>query len=195
MPFKPLSSSNSDETNLAQMNDMLRELYARDTVQIFKDDTGQRRVLLGKRGDDYGLFVSKATFDVFNASNDDLVFNSGQNVFKIVDSGTIVSPAISVSNPGAGNFDSGSATTTVSHSLGYIPAVIGYITGGASTYFPLPFHSVSGASTSCRWFTLYTIASDTDVVFQIDVTVYNQAFSLTGGEYTLNFYLLQESAN
>ena len=82
-----------------------------------------KRILLGKAGSDYGLFVSKAGIDVVNNSNvltssENLLFDSrvgiGSLPLKFHGQGTISAPAV-VGIP---------ASTTITHSLNYKPFVI-----------------------------------------------------------------------
>jgi len=82
-----------------------------------------KRILLGKAGSDYGLFVSKAGIDVVNNSNvltssENLLFDSrvgiGSLPLKFHGQGTISAPAV-VGIP---------ASTTITHSLNYKPLVI-----------------------------------------------------------------------
>ena len=82
-----------------------------------------KRILLGKAGSDYGLFVSKAGIDVVNNSNvltssENLLFDSrvgiGSLPLKFHGQGTISAPA-TVGTP---------ASTTITHSLNYKPLVI-----------------------------------------------------------------------
>jgi len=82
-----------------------------------------RRLVLGKAGSDYGLFVSKSGTDVINdsgvlTSGENLLFDSrvgiGSLPLKFHGQGTISAPAT------VGT----SATTTITHSLNYKPFVI-----------------------------------------------------------------------
>lgn len=85
----PLTSDNSREANNNQVNSLARDFRSKERTQIFKDDAGTRRVLLGKGADDfYGLKVSQEDVDVYSAADNELVFNSNQNVFKVVAQGT-----------------------------------------------------------------------------------------------------------
>ena len=77
------------------------------------------RVLLGKRGSDYGLFVSKPTQDVTNAAvSTNLSFDSrALGSLYVAGEGSPLKGESSIAAP------SGSPTAdTISHSLGYIPA-------------------------------------------------------------------------
>lgn len=107
---------------------MIRDLNKRERVDIFKDDAGTRRVLLGKGSNGfYGLKVSPEGVDVYTATDDQLIFNSDQNVFKI---DTILTGSIAVdfalaAGPGA---DAGFSQTSTNslvlpHGLSHIPVV------------------------------------------------------------------------
>ena len=82
-----------------------------------------RRVLLGKAGSDYGLFVSKAGTNVINnsgalTSSENLIFDSrvgiGSLPLKFHGQGTLTAPA-TLGTP---------SSTTITHSLNYKPFVI-----------------------------------------------------------------------
>lgn len=82
-----------------------------------------RRVLLGKAGSDYGLFVSKSGTDVVNNSNvltsgENLLFDSrvgiGSLPLKFHGQGTLTAPA-TLGTP---------SSTTITHPLNYKPFVI-----------------------------------------------------------------------
>lgn len=195
MSFKLLGGGSDLNGVVSDMNQNILELKGREVTEVFKDDTGVRRVLSGKRGDDYGLFVSKPTFDVFTAADDELIFNSGQNVFKIVQSGTIESPALSIADPGA-QYASDDAITSLEHGLGYKPAVIGYL-DNLGVYYQLPFYFPRGTGTSAAiaWPFLQISVDDTNVNLNFNVTVFDQSWSSTVGDFTVKYYLLQETAN
>lgn len=77
VPQIPGNASQSDIINTA--NTAIGELNNRDSVLIFKDDVGTRRVLLGKGNDFYGIKVSKTGSDVYSATDDELLFSSSFN--------------------------------------------------------------------------------------------------------------------
>lgn len=187
MNFRPLSTQNSDITNLGQINDMMRELSKLDEIQIFKDDSGTRRVLLGKGKDGfYGLKVSQPGVDVWDAANDELVFNSEQNVFKIVQDPVTV-PVTAPANT--------TNSTTIAHNLGYKPAIVAFLEAGVA----------SGARTPLPTWTSATrddangfVKFNTWINAEVDGTnVYIRFFNATGaavGPLNVTYYLLQESA-
>lgn len=85
MSVTPVNSSSSQAAVANTINSIAQELEAMKNVQIFKDDTTTRRVLLGKGADGfYGIKVSKENSDVFSAADDDLLFSSSFNNESIV---------------------------------------------------------------------------------------------------------------
>lgn len=180
----PLIGGGSDlSSTIAATNNAIREINNREVTEIFKDDTGTRRVILGKRGDDYGLFVSKAGFDAFTAGDDDLVFNSNQNVFKIVSEGNV---NITADN-GGGTGVIGQVTIT--HNLGYIPAIFAFVDIG-SVWIPLPAMTAGSAGATVIAFTEYVqVASITTT----EVLFYFHKSTSGSTTYNLKYFLMQES--
>lgn len=186
MSFRPLNSFNSLDQNFGQATDMFRELYARETVEIYKDNTGTRRVLLGKGANNfYGLRVSKTGFDVYDTADTNLAFNSNQNVFKIVQilTSSITAPA-NVNN-----------ITTIPHGLTYTPAVIGFLEAGIASNTRTPLPTWTGLS---RDDTNHVINFRTWINLEANQTnVYINFFNSTAasiGPLNVTIYLLQESA-
>lgn len=179
------------------VNSLIRDVEGMQTTQIFKDDAGTRRVLLGRGANGfYGLKVSEDGIDVFDAADEDLVFNSNNNVFKIVSSGFINSPAVTIAAPGAGNFGTDTQySANVSHGLGYAPIVLGFTADGGY-YKPLPLAgSTAGSATSAFWQELFVVADATNVYVGYHIMTYGQAISAAAGFYRVKYYLLQESAS
>lgn len=186
MPFVPLNSGNSLTQNFGQATDMFRDLFGREVTEIFKDDAGTRRVLLGKGANGfYGLKVSPESVDVYTAADDDLVFNSSQNVFKIVDSGTVTIPVIS-GVPG-------SSTVTYTHNLGYIPVVLAFSgASGDGAMLPNIGWNAGGVNDGKIFRQVYTsVVSTTQVTF----ARIEGATGSIGIAEPIKFFLLQESAN
>lgn len=84
MSVTPVNSGSSQAAVANTVNSLAKELESTKSVQVFKDDTGTRRVILDKDG----LRTSEAGVDVYSATNDQLTFNSNYNLPKIVASGT-----------------------------------------------------------------------------------------------------------
>lgn len=169
-----LIGGGSDLTSTqSQMNQNLLEIKGREVTEFFKDDTGTRRVMLGKGKDGfYGLKVSQEGSDVYDATNDQLVFNSDNNVFKIVDSQLVEVSA--------------SGDTSFNHGLSYTPSIVAYLDydGTGSNLWPLPFIQQSGGSITV----LITVRVTPSAV----ILNSNQTLSTPA---SIRYYLLQETAN
>lgn len=147
----------------------------------------------GLQGDGtIGLKVAQPGIDVTTATNAQLIFNSSQDVFKIVMSGTISLNTVSVSDAGAGLYNSNSVTTTVAHNLGYAPVVIGYI-NVVTQYIAMPYTILDGAGALATWQS-YSISVD-----QFNIYVTSQVLALHQAKTTIpaqvKYFLLQESAS
>ncbi len=141
----------------------------------------------------WGFKVAQPGVDVTTASDNQLIFNSQQDVFKIV-----VSDVTSVTIPNG--YSAGSVyTTTVQHNLGYIPAHLVYFNPGSALGFPnneyltLPWSylAMDGASDGgVVWvqFTAYT----TTTVLVIQATMFTSS-GFFAGVIPFKYYLLQES--
>lgn len=187
MSFKLLGGGSDLPTVISDVNQNVLELKNRETTEIFKDDTGIRRVLLGKGADGfYGLKVSKPTFDVYSAGDDELAFNSDQNVFKIVQTDTY-------------NFTvdgTSSQFISIPHDLSFSPVIIAYISFSGN-YNPLPT-SLSSSSFTVLGATYVGFQSwlsfsvdQTNIYFNLD----NPSGAYNGSIVPIKYYLLQETAN
>lgn len=118
------------------------------------------------------------------------------NSFKIVQEGTILSPAQSISDPGAGTWGTAALGTTVlAHGLNSIPGLLGYLAQPGTPYIPMPYTSTVFSGTAGRFWTLSLQVDATNLYFSSEVTVFHQSFAITTGEFTAKYYLLQETAN
>ena len=151
----------------------------------FYDSTGVMRSLTGMYPDgSVKSKLSQAGYSVDTATNDQLVWSSDFNVFKIVSSGTTTIAANGSSN----------ASASVAHSLPYLPAVIGYIYDGTS-YYPLPNFQVTTTGAPARTITgLVNVTVDTtNVTFQAQgLGVPPATFST---DIVVKYYLLRETVN
>lgn len=63
-----------------QLNEWGRAISNEGLVKLYKDNTGNNRVLIGLQGNDFsGIKVSKVGTDVTTATDDDLIFSSDFN--------------------------------------------------------------------------------------------------------------------
>jgi hypothetical protein len=154
--------------------------------QILAVQDGTNKAVMGFYGDanKFGFKVAKDGIDVLTAGPLELIFNSENNVFKIVDTAIVPSPAFS---PGT------TQTTTIPHGLDYGPLVVGFL--GTSTGFkPLPtFTSVgTGGGGSMSLDAMVDISSDDDNIY---ISTYSAGTTASAGFYTVRYYILQETAN
>lgn len=193
MSYKLLGGGSNLDTIVNDMNQNVLELKNQEVSKVIKDETGTRVVILDKNG--LRTTQPGAGIDVFTAEDSEFTFNSNNNVFKIVDEGTISSPDISIPAPGAGNYDTEINTTFVSHDLGYTPAVIAFLED-SSGYFTLPYTKTTGSGTAATWQTLHAVTTTTQVGFRINaMATGGTGLTLAAGNWTLKYYLLQETAN
>lgn len=165
-----------------QVNQNIAQLKVQDVTNIFKDDTGTRRVLLGKgKNDFYGMKVSQVGTDVYDGADEDMVFNSDNNLFKIVTTGTYTL---------TGTYDGAVEhynVFTIPHGLAFTPVVIAFYDGTR----PLPFFEV-GAGLSVEIQAMWEISVD-----ETNIYILHTIPTGTSGDYfnTIKYYLLQETAN
>lgn len=119
-------SSESIRTNQIRqdaLNGRLSFDQARNRI-IGRQGDGLARLLLLADGLDFFLKISDTGIDVLNATDDQLTFNSKNNLFKIAESDTIDYDIPSLSMSGANAF----ASKMVPHTQGDEPLVIAFIT-------------------------------------------------------------------
>ena len=216
MALTPVSSSNSDSSNLNQINDMVRQLNNESQTKVFKGPNNVNALITGKLPNDIGygfqfsdsdnvpriigyidannnpIFkISESGVDVTTATDDQLNFNSTQNTFKIVSTGTVT-----VDKAANDSFES----TSIAHGLDYIPAMICYIRydtgGGVYTQIPTPLYTLTdnGAGALDVTRAITATIDTTNINFSISTpntgSTYTNAYSAT-----FRYYLLQETAN
>lgn len=153
--------------------------------------------------DDWGLFVADDGVDVMtNTDLSKLVFNSSQNTFKIVASGTAISNTYTVSGGSSGvwtNFLAG-GPLTIAHNLGYTPSVIAYVkitTTNQYILLPTTTQSIVGNSGTGAAFNRIAVNVDSNNLYILDTTLVNGIVttSYTAGGLNIKYFLLQETAN
>jgi hypothetical protein len=185
-------------TDPAQVNAMINKNFAEidneNVKKLFYDENGVPSIIIGIQQDGKSrIKVAKAGYDVTTAADSELAFNSSQNVFKIVQTGTgsFTKPANTVV-----------ASTTITHNLGFQPAFVAYWWDTDTTvyYESIPSMSVmqSGAyaglianSTSCR-------ADDTVFYVQMDTPNWGAGSNplyVNAANIGFRYYLLQETAS
>lgn len=166
----------------------------------FFDAAGLGLAQFGKFADDtFALKVAKAGIEVSSATNDQLVFNSGQNVFKIVKTGTLSVPGGSFST-GSNQYSSLTpAGANVAHGLGFIPAFLAFDDSGGASYTLLP--NTLTAPQGTNYFANFTLSAFVDNTnFGVSLTGWGFNSPALGTSFTyptsnVRYYLLQETAN
>jgi len=161
---------------------------------VGRDSNDKIRLLINSMDEDFSMKIAKPGFDATDATDAQLIFNSSQNVFKIVASGTASKVISSLAQDATD-------TLTVPHSLGYIPAAIIYLNGTGSTYlaanryYPAPIVVPIKVGATYYPGIIYNYSID---AMNIYFTVENRS-ALTPitdiGTTNWRYYLLQETAN
>lgn len=202
MSFQLIGAGSDLSSTQTQINKNLLELKNNETTTVFKDDAGTRRVLLGKGADGfYGVKVSQEGIDVYSAADNELVFNSSQNVFKVSEAGTVSLASQSV---GAGL--SVDQKFTIPHDLGRVPAFNAFVlvtnTGQAainqfpSTYYVSISNVFSYTESGGTGLNYSHVAGIDEDNFYFTRSVFNgSASTQTIAASTLKYYIYEESAN
>lgn len=148
------------------------------------------------------LKVAKEGYDASNASNDQLVFNSDQNIFKIVDSGTATIPGFTIGISDT----SGTSSVDVMHNLGFPPAFLAYATDQAGNLSQLPiwygevytFLFAGTVAINTPDGRIYGVSKSDRVTFYStltngDVGILDPSFQTMPAK-DIKYYLLQETA-
>jgi hypothetical protein len=196
MAIPPVTGNNSDSANNTTINSLIREVNNQETTKIIKDDTGVRRVLIGSGANGFeGIKVSKSGTDVYTASNDQLIFNSEQNVFKIAVSGNT---STTVTNLAAGT----TKTLTIAHNLGLQPAIlcyvnlpnlgVGFYEASGLTLMPaqIMFRDASGFGNIL----VYTSTRVDTTNLYIDIINPTTGLVGAGETWSFKYYIMQETA-
>jgi hypothetical protein len=128
--------------------------------------------------------VAKAGFNVLTATDDQLIFNSNQDMFKIKTSGT---GSMTVPSSGTGGWGN---HITIPHGLSYVPAVMGFVkvfrddelTGD----FWFPAIPAPGGSEQ------QSIAADATNIYLIAIV--DDITAWYGHVFSFRYYILQETA-
>lgn len=170
----------ADGLNPFQMSD-----GANNIINIGKDSVGN-----------YTLKVSQPGFNAFDAADSNLIFNSSQNIFKIVDKVTRVTATYSISGT-ASEWKSFNVMSpdVYQHNLGYIPVVIAFIEVSAGQRVLMPY-TFSSTPTTSQFVTTQVSVNATDTyLYFTDLTRVYGAYSATGGGHNVTCFLMQETAN
>lgn len=160
-----------------------------------------RGVIVNDGSNNIGLFgidesgnvvikIAKPGFNADTASDDELIFNSSQDIFKIAYKGTTT---INVPDTSSNTYFS-----TITHNLGYVPYVIAFVKpafGGSTIdeYQPMPYMPTTHSATLGNALVILeacqvSATSPTQVTFSVSVGVDDNR-----GDWIIEYYLLQES--
>jgi hypothetical protein len=127
-------------------------------------------------------------------SLDTIVSPDNLDHFEIMKAGTGFFPAVTTSNPGAGNFTLGHGSTTIFHGLGYTPVIMAFlsIVGSGRTY-PMPLNIYSTPTTATQGFVAFECYSDENNTYLLtDIIAYGASFAVLGSTYQAQYYLMRE---
>ena len=210
--------NSQDPANLAQniqnlinevnkMNSTSSQLRQTQNAEVANDGTTDRVVFGFQQGlQEWGLFSSQPGKDALTTTNlSDFIFNSNQNVFKIIEVLTGEIPAFSI------NGTSAYSAVSIPHNQNFTPIVnvfvsgmLVYYSGGAQvvadSYIPLPIFTTNAINTysfpsgSGTYYTgfnvLYAVtASDVIVSLSISTTSTTDTFSAI----PVTIFVLQQS--
>jgi len=190
--FQPTTSL---EDNLAYLNQNFDVIDDQDLTKIINNGTTPT-ILFGYQaggfnGLDYGLKVAKPGVDVIHATDDQLVFSSAFNVFKIVKTMTLTL------TKAAASADTG--LVSAPHDLGYVPTFAAFASYDGTLYQPMPISTpeISGAGVGLTVLSAFAQADSTNVYAELLAPNTGSVHSFYGGVMNIDvkFYLMRETAN
>jgi hypothetical protein len=192
LPPVPPNAPTRDQ--ITAINRIIDELNAQRKLKIINDGT-TNRILLGQYQNTFsGLKVSKQGKDVVTASNQDLIFNSEQNVLKIINTNTT---SINVPNP----LPTGTITATVPHNQTFAPAFLAFVSTPALAAYGIPNSQIVGLpyilptsiGTADAPLLVQARTDASSIYFDI-INYQSAALPDLGGTWSFKYYILQESA-
>lgn len=188
VPVTPMMDSNR---MAAVISSNFRQLENLNRVQIFKDETGVNRIILGRLPDgSYGMKVSQEGVDVTEATDAELILDTSNNLFKIVDTGELtVTKAV----------NSESAVGSVSHDLGYAPLVIAFVVPFAGfsagpTQTPAMIVETSGTNAGRVKYLANIDPGAAAISFNIYTPNYTGSYYTDTFDSVFKYYILRETA-
>jgi hypothetical protein len=213
MPYRfvPIGSTTSFQDALPVINNNFAQLDGEAVTKTFNGANGQPSFILGQLPGSLGeglvmkdkdgnvsiaayidaddkpiLKVAGVGKDAITGSDEDMIFNSAQDIFKIVKTDTVTLHR-AVNNM--------TGTLSVAHGLGYEPIAIAYALL-SGTYLPLPWLSTTPLG-------IGSMGIDKDIGFSVDATNLNLFTDVDDGgiwfgtaeSFSVKYYLLQETAN
>lgn len=187
------SVSYSGQNQVDTLTSKVRLEEGKGRLVIF-DGTNNLGVFGFDANGEVAVKIAKPGFDADTATDAQLIFNSSQNVFKIVDTNTLTLPAMAAA---AGSFTTASASATTSIATSTALAVMGFVTSGTSTGFTaLPYMRTELDGIGRVGGVGYIIEIGSSVVggfLQVNVNGTNYQNSIRGS-FQIRYYVLQETA-
>lgn len=149
------------------------------------------RLLATSRDGQFSLRISQAGKEVATATDEELIFNSDRNLFKIIDTKT---GKVTVSWVGASPGPIQTFTKTIAHGQSNTPAILAFAndpTEAAGTYRPLPYDVVAydGVARMGIAARMTYSVNQVDLKFTVQTTT-----NLVNGDWPFRYYILQETA-
>jgi hypothetical protein len=192
--------NNATDSQLQYLNNYSQEVFFANGLANTLVGSRVANSINGLSTSEEGFFVAQQGIDVRNATDRQLVFNSGNDVLQIIATGN-VETSLSFSNQ--------SATVTVPHNLGYIPASLVYcqistninslpsettIPAYSGNFVQTPFN-LFGLNGSGGLGLLSSIFTESDTT-NIYISTQQQFFDgSTVYNYTCAYYIMSESIN
>lgn len=210
--FQPVGKGTSDSGRWAQANKNFAQLDREAVTKVFKNILGNEGTVIGQLPNDLGtgfimnsldgvpliyaavdndgqpiLKVAKTGHDATSASDENLVFNSAQNVLKVIKTDTVNLPALGAAGS-SGDTSTITVNTGVSSTKPY--TYLAYMTNDSGGYIQLPFFALNYSG-----FFQETRSCDAAVSGgQVQLRIYSQNFTgFSTPARTLKYYLLSES--
>lgn len=162
---------------------------------IGRDENFVPRMLILADGLQFVMKISEEGVDVLTATEDQLIFNSDNNLFKIGIAGSGQAPAIT-KVLAATNTYVGVDQNSIPHGLSYVPEPIGFVIVGSNKYalpYTRAYPLVSGGGIGVD---TYTISTDATNVYLGRNTVEYGAGATAGssGATDIEYFLLTPTA-
>jgi hypothetical protein len=174
--------------------------------RIYYNDRGIPTVLLGLRPNtspvQRGFYVSQDGIDVTTASDSQLIFNSGQDIFKVVTSSTTQIPSFSL-----GNSQLRVNSITIPHGLPFVPILQAYalitltvsLNGSTFTqitgYVALPWMPASFylPDAAVNAYNIISLVDATNIYFSYEYSTTSGGGGFNFPTVPIRYYLLQET--
>lgn len=188
-------------TLVSAINNNFRQIEAENRTKVIRDESGVNRIIYGRFPDGkYGMKVSMPGIDVLTTGDDELIFNSSQNILKVAKVGTFTAPSYPIySVAGEWRTSKAGGVNPIPHGLSEAPAVIAFTEAdGQYSLLPRTFMSAIGTGSSNAMIsrTIAVNVDDTNVYILDTTTTHGlvTGANATAGAQPIKYFLLQESA-